>query len=489
MNIGSIPFLLAFLPAAWCLHWLGPRSRRFQNLTVLGASCLFYASWTPRLLAVLLLTTGLNYAAVRHLHRVRSDERRLRRTFRLAALYNVAQLLGFKYLGFFAASLNDLLGALGFADQLPVLRFVLPLGISFWTLQHIAYLVDVYYDREQSVPTLEEYAVFSSFFGQVVSGPIPRGRELLPQLALPRRLSPALLASGCATFAWGYALKSFIGGSWGVYVVDPVFAEPAAYSAIGHLLGILGYALQVYGDFAGYSIMAIGLGRLFGLELPVNFRTPFLSKDMMEFWRRWHITLNRLLFDYLYWPLVGSKGWWRGRLDLGFLVVFALSGLWHGATWNFVLWGTIHGVGLVVHRRWDVFYRGLCRQDRVWVKRRKARGYAAAAWALTQLFFLLSLVPFRSPDIAASGRYFVELLTGTGLNHPLSGQPAAAIAVASSLLLLLAYHGLATRRGEALKARLASAPAPVRGLAWGAGLVWLALFMPTGGGTFIYAQF
>ena len=492
MNVGSLEFLLLFLPVVWVLHWALPRRPTYQNAAVTLASWLFYVTWTPRLLAILALTTLVHWGAVVLMHRHRERPGRLRAVFWLAVAYDVGQLLGFKYLGFFAESLNALLLSAGLGDQLPVLRFVLPLGISFWTLQHIAYLIDVFYGREpaEERPTLLAYAAFASFFGQVVSGPIPRGRELLPQLAAPRRLTAALVASGAGAFLLGYVLKFFIGESWGRYMVDPVFADPGAYSPIGLSLGAFGYTLQVFGDFAGYSIMAIGLGRLFGLELPVNFRYPFFSKDMMEFWRRWHITLNRFLFDYLYWPLVGSRGWWRARFDLGFLMIFGLSGLWHGATWNFVLWGVIHGVGLAVHRRWDVLYRGLCKRDRAWVARRRTRRYAAAAWAITQGFFVLSLIPFRAPDLGTTGAVFSGLLAGGGaLHHPLSGKPLAAVAVASSLALLVGYHLLELERGRPWRARLLTMPAPVRGVAYGLLLVWLALFMPVGGGTFIYAQF
>ena len=490
MNVGSLEFLLVFLPVMWALHWLLPRRAAWQNGAVLLASWVFYVTWTPHLLLALLATTLVNWGAVAAMHAGRGDPRRVKTALWLAVAYDVGQLLAFKYVGFFAESLNALLQAAGAGDQLPVLRFVLPLGISFWTIQHVAYLIDTFYDREPERPTLLEYATFASFFGQVVSGPIPRGSEILPQLRAPRRLTSALIASGAATFAWGYVLKFFVGESWGRHIVDPIFADPEAFTAGGHWLGILGYAIQVFGDFAGYSVMAIGLGRLFGIELPINFRYPFLSKDMMEFWRRWHITLNRFLFDYLYWPLVGSRGWWRRRLDLGFLVVFSLSGLWHGATWNFVLWGAIHGVGLVLHRRWDVFYRGLCRKDRSWVALRKSFGYGSAAWTLTQLFFLVSLVPFRSPAIADSGAYFLALASpGGASHHPLGGNPIGAVAVMSSLALLVAYHLLERRGGQRVRARLLQAPAVARGVAWGLLAVWLAMFMPVGGGTFIYAQF
>ena len=485
MSFGGLEFLLVFLPAAWAIYWLAPKRAAIQNAILLAISWAFYASWNPKLLGILLLTTAVNYLAVRTIDGLHNkDARKKRMIFWAAVAYNGLQLLGFKYAGFFADSLDTLLGT-----DLPSLRFVLPLGISFWTLQLIAYLTDVYFARVEVERRPVRFALFVAFFPQIVSGPIPRGRELLPQFAAERRFTWDDLRVGGGTFFLGYVLKFFVGDALAEHLVNPIFADPGAYSMIGHWLGLVGYCGQVFGDFAGYSIMAIGCGRFFGIEVPVNFNYPFFSRDMMEFWRRWHITLNTWLFDYMYAGLVTSKGWFRRRLDLGFLLVFAFSGLWHGATWAFVLWGVIHGVGLIVHRRWDEQYRNLCRKDRKWVKRRKTAGYAVFAWTATQLFFLLSLVPFRSPDIGASAEYFRAMVWSSGLHHPLGGNPIGAIAATAALGFIVAYHLLEVKRLQPWRARFFALPAPVRGLCYGLAIVFLAMFMPVGSGTFIYAQF
>ena len=498
MSFAGVIFLGLFLPLAVLTYWLAPRRTGVQNAILLAVSWLFYASWGPKLLAVIWLTTLVNFLGTRALESKRPPEdaaaddpkkQRLRRIFWSVIAFDVGQLVLFKYLGFMADSVNDFAGAFGLQADLPVLSWILPLGISFWTLQQIAWIVDVYYGRPKFSPTALEFAVFSAFFPQVVSGPIPRGDELLPQLAQPRTLSPDLIAAGVGTFLLGYVLKFFVADILAQFLVNPVFADLNAYSAIGLLLGLVGYAFQVFGDFAGYSIMAIGAGRLFGLELPVNFTLPFFSRDMMEFWRRWHITLNRFLFDYLYWPLVARRGFWRQRLDLGFFVVFALSGLWHGATWNFVAWGAIHGVALATHRRYDQAYRGLCRKDRKWVARRRAPAYGALAWALTQAFFVFSLIPFRAPDFGATLDFFRGLARFDGLHHPLAGLPTGAVSVALAVFALAAYHGLWSERGTVWRQRFEALPAPLRGAAYGVIIVVLLLFMPVGSGTFIYAQF
>jgi alginate O-acetyltransferase complex protein AlgI len=235
--------------------------------------------------------------------------------------------------------------------------------------------------------------------------------------------------------------------------------------------------------------MAIGCAALFGLPLPQNFNLPFLATSMLEFWRRWHMTLTSWLFDYVYSPLVTGDGRMRGRFDLGFLTVFAVSGLWHGATWAFVLWGALHGVALAAHRRWDEFYRGLCRKDRAWVARRKTPAYLAAAWAVTQAFFLLSLVPFRAGTLPAAGHFARGLVTSRGDAALDVGHTQGALRLAVSVGLLVAWHLLGTERFRAWRDRLLGLPAPVRGLAYGLLAVYLALFMPLTGAAFIYAQF
>ena len=485
MSAGSLEFLAVFLPLVWALYWLLPRRALAQNALLLLASWVFYVTWSPKLLGVLILTTVVNYAACHLMEHYREKSPgRLRLVFWGGVAYNGLQLLGFKYAGFFADSLDALLGT-----ELPELRFVLPLGISFWTLQLISYLIDVYYGRTKAERSKVAFAVFVAFFPQIVSGPIPRGNELFPQFKEPRRLDPSLLRSACGTFFLGYVLKFFLADSLAQHLVNPIFSDHSAYSAIGHWLGLLGYCGQVFGDFAGYSIMAIGIGRLFGIEVPLNFDYPFFSKDMMEFWRRWHITLNRWLFDYLYWPLVGSKGFFRSRMDLGFILVFAFSGLWHGATWAFVFWGVLHGVGLSIHRRWDENYRKLCRKDRKWVKRRRTFGYAAGAWTVTQLFFLLTLVPFRCPNIRVTWEYFAGLFAGGSLHHPLSGNPLGAAAVLGGVLFVVVYHLVELKRLQPWRERFFRLPAPARGLCYGLAIVVLLLLMPVGSGAFIYAQF
>jgi len=221
----------------------------------------------------------------------------------------------------------------------------------------------------------------------------------------------------------------------------------------------------------------------------VNFTTPFLTASLFDFWRRWHITLNTWLFDYIYTPLSTGRSWFYGRLDAALMATFLASGIWHGATGTFVLWGLMQGLGLVTVRRWDEFYRGLCRRDRSWVAVRKSGRYQAAGWVLTQGFFLLTLVLFRAPSVGAALGYARGLVISAGTALPKVDTFKNGFNLAACLALFVAYHVLASGAGKAWRERFLALPAPVRGVAYGLSLVFLALFMPTGAGAFIYGQF
>lgn len=496
MSFDSLEFAF-FLPVVFALHWLLPRAPRWQNAFLLVAGYAFYATWDWRLAWVLVLATVVDYGVARYMDAHRpapgvedpAARRRLRIALGVSIVYNVGQLCWFKYVGFFAESFNDLMAAAGIEAGVPVLRLALPLGLSYFTLQKLSYVIDVYYGRLPACRSPLTFATFVAFFPQLIAGPIVRGGELLPQLEKPRRLVADRLAAGAGAFMLGFVMKAFVADFLGQKVVNPVFAEPATYSALGHWMALLGYAAQVFCDFAGYSLMAIGVGRLFGVELPPNFNYPFFSKNMMEFWRRWHITLNRWLFDYLYTPFVTGQGRMRGRFDTGLMVVFLVSGLWHGATWGFVLWGALHGVGLVVQRRWDVFYKGLCRQDRKWVQVRKSRRYKAAAWALTQVFFVLTLVPFRAGTLEDTLTFAGGLFAAAGDALPGLDSVMSLHNLAWAVIFLVGYHLLELPAGRRWRARFFGLPSPVRGVAYGMAIVFLFLFMPSSGTTFVYANF
>lgn len=487
MSFGDVELLVAFLPVVWAVHWLLPRRAGAQNAWLLAASWLFYFTWHPRLVLLFAANTVVTWLVVRRLAPGASGRSRVWLIAGIAWSFGLLGVL--KYAGFFTGGLAAMLGAVGLSVSAPTLDLVVPIGISFWTLQVIGAMLDVWWGRAAAPSGWLSWATFVSFFPQLMAGPIPRAGQLLAQLEMPRALSADRVARGAATFLGGFVLTYLVAATLGPALVDPVFAHPLHYGGLAHWAAILGYAGQVFSDFAGYSLMAIGCGRLLSLELPQNFRQPFLAKNLMEFWRRWHITLNQWLFDFLYTPAITGRGWLRGRYDVAFLLVFGFSGLWHGAAMTFVVWGLLHGVGLAVHRRFDEHVRGLCRKDRMWVARRRSRGWAAWSWALTMGFFVLTLVPFRAPSLDAAGTFTAGLL---GLNGADGIHLDTAVAKFNLLVcvgILVAMHALALGRLPALRDRAAALPSPVRGVAWGLVVVYLLLFMPVASGTFIYAQF
>ncbi|MFN0097669.1 MAG: MBOAT family O-acyltransferase [Gemmatimonadaceae bacterium] len=478
-----------FLPLALLLYWLVPQRAPWQNAVLLVASYVFYASWSMEWLPLLLGATLFDFVVARFAEpRMAAEPRTRRRWLVLGLVANLGLLGWFKYRSFFLESLTPLLGALGLDPAPGVLAVALPIGLSYYTLIKVGYLLDVYQGRVPASRSLLEFATFVAFFPQVVAGPITRAGRMLPQLAAARRLTADAVLAGGAAFLTGWVFKAYIADWIAPAIVDPVFAAPGDGGAFAHWLALVGYAIQVFGDFAGYSLLAIGTARWFGLELPVNFDRPFLSTDLPEFWRRWHISLNTWLFDYLYGPWVTGSSWLRGRLALALVLVFALSGLWHGAQWTFVVWGLLHGLALAVHHGYDQWYRARCRVDRRWVERRRSASYLGVSWGLTQLWFLASLILFRAADLRQAGA-FARGLLGGGSGFPLGLDEVDAINLLAAFAIVGAHHLLGLKLLQPWSQRAARAPAVLQGAVVGLLVVWLLIFAPLGRGTFIYAQF
>ncbi len=489
MSFSGILFLLFFLPTTVALYWLVPRRPTAQNLVLLIASYIFFISWGPKAILMFLLATGVNYALLLTLRQRDAEGTPVHgKSVRLiGVLYNIGQLLLLKYLGFFAGTIESLSKIFGGGIDIPALSWILPIGISFWTLQLTAYLVDVSYGRREGPRSLLSFATFTAFFPQLVSGPIPRG-DLLDQMEKPRAPSAEQFSRGGFELLLGYVMKFLVAATL-TKIVDPVYADPGSYDTFSHWLALLAYAFQIFCDFAGYSLIALGLARFFSLQLIENFRFPFLARNISEFWSRWHISLTNILFEYIYTPLVTGDGFMRGRLAAGLFIVLVVSGLWHGATWMFVLWGALHGAALAIAHRWDEFYRGLCRKDRAWVARRKTRSYLVLGWILTQGWFLLSLIPFRAQELSVALPFLSGLLGSGGELSYRFASLGDALNTSLCLLMVPIYHLSATQRCQAIVRMLFSAPAVLRGVSYGTVIVYLFLFKPLSEGAFVYAQF
>ena len=482
-----------FLPLLFLIYWLTPRRPLPQNMVLLLASITFFAAWSVKLLPALAFVTIANYLFARALASRRLPAQAnptttrggLRLLFWMAIGLNVLELGYFKYEGFFATSLNVLLGRLGMPSLLPVLALVVPVGLSFRSLQNIGYLTDVYLGRQEGPDSFVAFALFAVFFPQMLAGPIARGSQMMPQYAKARDPNPLQWSSGAATLLLGFALKAFAADAIGNKLVSGVFDQSEQYSRGAHWAALIGFSLQVFADFGGYSLIAIGIGRLFGLELPMNFNFPFQSKSMLEFWRRWHITLNNWLFDYIFVPLTVGTTLFRAQMVAAFFVTFTISGLWHGAAWTFVFWGVLQSIGLSVQYLYDQRYKALCRKDRSWVATRKSRWYQFGAWFITQTFFVLTMIPFRAPTLSASASYFRRLLHSDGTRRAALTNPQ----LAAALLFVIAYCFVPSAPGQVLVDRFRAMPPVARGLAYGVAIAMLLVFTPIGSGTFIYAQF
>jgi alginate O-acetyltransferase complex protein AlgI len=350
MLFNSFEFAL-FLPLVVGLYWL--LSHRGQNRLLLGASYFFYGVWDWRFLGLIALSTLVDFVAGRRIGGLTQqgatpESIKWRKLWVLLSVtVNLSVLACFKYFNFFIDSLGSLLAVWGLSVDLPVLAIVLPVGISFYTFQTISYSVDVYRGQVQPAENLLDFALFVSFFPQLVAGPIERAKVLLPQVLSPRVFSWSTFGDGIALIFWGLFMKVFVADNLAL-IVDRQFSDPNV-SGFGALVGVYAFAFQIYGDFAGYSKVARGCAMLLGFRLMVNFRHPYISADPSEFWRRWHISLSTWLRDYLYIPLGGNRGG-SGATYRNLATTMLLGGLWHGASWLFVLWGAYQGILLMGHR-------------------------------------------------------------------------------------------------------------------------------------------
>ena len=394
MVFSSIAFLFFFLPAVLIVYYVVPRPGR--NAVLLLASLLFYAWGTGALVLVLVASISLNYVLGLALERAREAHHRSQAFWLLAiaVAVNVGLLAWFKYAGFTASQLSALLGFVGSTASLPILDILLPIGISFYTFHSLSYLIDVSRGVARHLTSWIDFALYISFFPQLVAGPIVRFHEIRDQLVL-RQERRDLFAIGVYRFAHGLAKKVLIADSIAP-LADAAFSTPTTdLGTLAALIGVIAYTIQLYFDFSGYSDMAIGLAHMFGIRLPENFDRPYSSRSITEFWRRWHMSLSRWFRDYLYIPLGGNRGS-AITTYRNLIIVFLVTGIWHGANWTFLVWGAYHGTLLLLERRFG-FGRG-------------ATSPGVGAWASTLTLVTLGWILFRSPDLAYAAGYFGAFL-------------------------------------------------------------------------------
>ncbi|MEC8338861.1 MAG: MBOAT family O-acyltransferase [Planctomycetota bacterium] len=469
------PHFLLFLPVVWALYVL--LKHRYQNILLLLASYFFYGCWDWRFLGLLWVSTIVDF--ISGIAMVRYGSKRL--LFLIVSLATNLGILGtFKYFDFFTQSAAGMLETLGLQPDFVTLGLVLPVGISFYTFQTMAYSIDVYRGRQKPTTNLLHFAIYVAYFPQLVAGPIERTQHLLPQIKNKRTVRSSDIFAGIQLCIMGYFKKVFIADGVGS-LVDRSCALYDALSATGLLITAYLFALQIYGDFSGYSDIARGVSRFFGIRLRVNFAQPYLSSNITEFWCRWHISLSAWLRDYLYIPLGGNrKGKFRTYLN-NFLTML-LGGLWHGASWNFVIWGGMHGSYLTTHK-------ASLRGEKVELNAPPRKMIAFLKWSLGCLLTFnlvcLTWIFFRAESLSQASSFIFGLLTLK------SGEVSSQLAFA-----YLIFYGSATLLLDSLcyfqQSELPfqnKCPPIVRGLAYAVMLFLVVSVGENHAPPFIYFQF
>jgi alginate O-acetyltransferase complex protein AlgI len=487
-----VRFLAVVLAVYWLLPWRRLRwavplpGRRSLTLTgdelrvwwLVAASVYFYACWNRQLALLICATTLMDYGIGLGLAALAAP--RWRRALLLASLTaNLGVLVYFKYANFFLGSLEQALHAAGASVSLPVLRVLLPVGISFYTFEAINYTVDVYRRKVPAERNPVHLLFFVLFFPHLIAGPIVRARDFLPQIRRSKRWSWGRCQLGAEYFLLGLLKKWVVADQLATFA-DPVFAAPGAFGTAANWMGLLAFTVQVYCDISGYSDMAMGAAHLLGYKLAVNFNMPYVATSVADYWRRDHISLSTWLRDYLFIPLGGSRGtWWQTSRN--FLITLTLGGLWHGATWNFVLWGALHGVLLSVNRLFRTFCEARPRLDRLL---QTAPG-TALRMALTFFCVYQGFVLFRAPTFATAQAMFHRLwvpAAGPAIHHSYGHGFFWAI-----LAGVVLFHVAGCRRWwESISLRL---PAPVLAGAYAAALMLGMALAPLTEKQFIYFQF
>lgn len=407
MLFNSIEFLI-FLPIVFALYWLSKKSLKLQNLLIVVVSYIFYGWWNYRFLFLIALTTACSFLS--GLLVERCERQRAKKAITISNITLNLGILGvYKYYNFFTDSFQQILNSLGMHADWPVLNLVLPVGISFYTFQALSYTIDVYNKKIEPTHDVVSFFAFISFFPQLVAGPIERATNLLPQFRKARTFDYSKAVDGCRQMLWGFFKKMVVADN-AAFFVQKIFDAPESYHGLTLLVGAVLFSIQIYCDFSGYSDIAIGCARLFGIELRANFRFPYFSRNIAEFWRRWHISLNKWFVDYVYIPLGGSRVS-KFKVIRNTFIIFLLSGLWHGANWTFVIWGGIHAMMFM-----PLLLLGKNRQymDTVAAGKKMPSIKDASLISLNFCVVTFAWIFFRSDSFTDAVNYITQMFTMTG---------------------------------------------------------------------------
>lgn len=431
MIFNSLSFLI-FLPIVFIIYW-SIKSTKYRNVILLFASFYFYACWDIRFLALLIFSTLLDYLS--GIKIFESNKKSHQKKWLILSIgINLGFLGFFKYYNFFASTFQHFLLKLGFESDISTLNIILPIGISFYTFHGISYLVDIYKEKIKPEKNIVNYSLFVAYFPLLVAGPIERATHLLPQLKTDKKFNYDDASSGLKQILWGLFKKIVIADNCAKYV-NQIYNFETGHNGSSFIIASILFAFQIYGDFSGYSDIALGTSRLFGIELIKNFSFPYFSRDIAEFWRRWHISLSSWFRDYVYIPLGGSK---KGLLRsvINTFIIFILSGFWHGANWTFIIWGLLNALYflplLLMNKNRTNF--DLIAKDR----------YLPTFKEFFQIVFTFFLVVlgwifFRSPNIDVAFRILNKIFTLEGIFSP-SWSPKTEVITFTIIMILIEWN-------------------------------------------------
>ncbi len=467
MLFNSWHFIIFILIVLLAACWL-PRYKAAWKIFIISASCYFYGQWSYLYLGLIFVTAAVDFTIAQRLGHVMQRGRLLA----WSVIANLGVLAFFKYTNFLIQSANGMAHAAGSGWSITPLDIVLPVGISFYTFQNMSYTIDVYRGQLVARKSILDYATFTTFFPQLLAGPIVRASEFFAQLDKPNPIVWRDLQYGLVLIAAGYVKKIVLADNLAISV-DQVFSSPQSAGAWDALLAVYAFAFQIYFDFSGYTDIAIGLALLFGFKFPRNFNYPYLAASFQDFWRRWHMTLSRWLRDYLYISLGGNRGS-LSRTMANLMTTMLLGGLWHGASWNFVVWGGLHGAYLVIERLW-LSNMGWWKSEKRWA--RFCRAF------IVFHFVCFAWIFFRANDFQSSWIIIGKIASLTSERPQLDKHAFWAFGI---VFLVFMHYILGKSR---LKERLADASAVVFGFFVAVIVLTLIWFTPAKSVPFIYFQF
>lgn len=441
MLFNSIDFVF-FLPLVFVCYWLLKRLHyNYQNCLVIIASYVFYAWWDYRFLSLIVFSTVIDYLIGNQLEKTNNRSKR-KLLLGISLTANLGLLGFFKYYNFFVQSWIDAWNNFGIEMKSATLQIILPVGISFYTFQTLSYTIDVYRRKIDARPNILQFAAFVSFFPQLVAGPIERAKNLLPQFGVKRNFDAELAMSGVYLIIWGLFKKVVIADNC-AFFVNQIFNNAGSYSSAELFVGALLFGFQIYGDFSGYSDIAIGVARLFGIKLMTNFSFPYFSRNIAEFWRRWHISLSTWFRDYLYIPLGGSKGN-SSRTIRNVFIVFIVSGFWHGANWTFIIWGLIHALLFLPLL--------LSKRNRTYINTKRFDLAQLPQILVTFVLVTFAWIFFRADSVVLAYDYVVDIVSMNGLSlssfYNTSKRLLFSLFIIISVIILIVFELRAIQKNE-----------------------------------------